>query len=274
LPKLCSQPPLPELNGLEFYVEIDGDGPPLLLLHGFSGSVRAWDAIRRDLAQHLRLVAIDLIGHGQSASPSDARRYTLEWCTRDLPCLLDHLGLERVNVLGYSMGGRAALHFAVHAPNRIESLVLESASPGLADAAERERRIQSDEALAQRILSGGIEAFVAEWEAQPLLALQPHVGDDVRQQQHERRLRNDPVGLANSLRGMGAGAQQPLWSNLASLEMPVRLIVGERDRRYVEMAQRMMPHLPRAQLSVVAAAGHTVHLDQPRAFSELVRQAL
>jgi 2-succinyl-6-hydroxy-2,4-cyclohexadiene-1-carboxylate synthase len=263
-----------ELNGLEFHVEIEGAGPPLLLLHGFTGSVRSWDGIAPSLTASAQLIAIDLIGHGQSATPPDPARYTLEWCARDLASLLDTLHLTRVDVLGYSMGGRAALHFAVTAPERVNRLILESASPGIEDGAERAHRRASDAALAQRILNSGIVAFVAEWEQQPLLTLQPDVPQAVRARHHLQRLHNDPTGLANSLRGMGTGQQQALWARLAKLAVPVQLIVGERDARYEAVAQRMAALLPRGMIAVVQEAGHTVHVDQPRQFTRVVQQAL
>jgi 2-succinyl-6-hydroxy-2,4-cyclohexadiene-1-carboxylate synthase len=263
-----------ELNGLEFHVEIEGQGPPLLLLHGFTGSVRAWDDIRPRLARMAQVIAIDLIGHGQSARPPAASRYTLDWCARDLRQLLDRLQLAQVDVLGYSMGGRVALHFALSAPTLIRHLILESASPGIEDAAERSRRVQSDAALAERILANGIEPFVAEWEQQALLALQPHVSEAVRERQHALRLSNDPTGLANSLLGMGAGQQIPVWSRLGELETPVLLIVGQADARYVAVAERMRRDLPRAEVVVVPEAGHTAHLDQSDEFVRLLEQTL
>jgi len=259
------------LNDLEFHVEIDGDGPPLLLLHGFTGSVRAWDDVRPGLAARARVISIDLIGHGRSAVPADPARYSLDWAARDLTALLDALGLETVDVLGYSMGGRVALHLALQAPERIAKLILESASPGIADDAERVQRIASDDALAQRIEQHGVERFVAEWERQPLLEPAPHVSAAARNQQHVQRLRNDPTGLANSLRGMGAGQQTPLWSALPDFGRPALLIVGERDPRYRQIGERMRALLPEAELAIVPAAGHTVHLDQPVRFVELVR---
>jgi 2-succinyl-6-hydroxy-2,4-cyclohexadiene-1-carboxylate synthase len=261
-----------KLNGLDFHVEVDGDGPPLLLLHGFTGSVRAWDAIRSQLASDAQVIALDLIGHGQSASPPDPARYTLEWCARDLVGLLDALHVERVDLLGYSMGGRAALHFAVHAPERIKHLVLESASPGLEDSVERARRAQADDALAETILSNGVPAFVEQWEQQPLLMLAPHVADDVRMRQHALRLQNNPLGLANSLRGMGTGRQMPLWSRLNDLKLPVHLIVGANDRRYCAIGERMHGMLPGSDLTVIDAAGHTAHLDQPARFVHKVKK--
>jgi len=261
------------LNDLDVNVEIDGRGPPLLLLHGFTGSVRAWDRVRPAIAAFATVISVDLIGHGRSGVPDDAARYSLEWSTRDLSALLDGLKLDAVDVLGYSMGGRVALHFAVHAPGRVKTLVLESASAGIEDELERHRRVESDAALAQRIVEHGIEAFVAEWERLPLLAPAPHVPESERARHTTQRLHNNPLGLANSLRGMGAGQQTPLWPVLPALEQRVLLIVGERDTRYRQMAERMHALVPGSEVAVVADAGHTVHVDAPQAFVALVKSA-
>jgi 2-succinyl-6-hydroxy-2,4-cyclohexadiene-1-carboxylate synthase len=258
------------LNGLDFHVEVEGSGPPLLVLHGFTGSVRSWDGLRAALANQARVVAIDLIGHGHSAAPADAARYSFDWSVRDLLALLDELHLESIDVLGYSLGGRLALHLALHATGRVRRLILESASAGIQDDAERARRIASDAVLAERIEREGIAAFVNEWEAQPLLGLAPHVSQAVREAQHAQRLANRPVGLANSLRGMGAGQQASLWTSLPAVLGPVQLIVGQLDSRYCELGARLRAGLPSAELAIVADAGHTVHLDQPDRFYRLV----
>ena len=262
------------INGLEFNVEVDGRGPPLLVLHGFTGSVRAWAEVRPALAGFARAILVDAIGHGRSAAPPDSERYTLDWSTRDLTALLDALEIDTLDTLGYSMGGRAALHFAVLAPERVRRLILESASPGIEDAAERAKRAEADAVLADRIARMGVEAFVAEWERLPLLQPAPHVSAAARAEQHAQRLYNNSLGLANSLRGMGAGQQAPLWSRLSQITQPVQLIVGELDARYRQIAERMQLLLPRAELAVVPAAGHTVHLDQPAQFAKLVKTAV
>ncbi len=251
-------------------VEGQGDGPPLVLLHGFTGSTRSWDRIRPDLNRLTRTIAIDLIGHGRSPAPAEVQRYRFDACLADLQAVLDRFDPGQIGLLGYSLGGRTALQLALAIPERIAHLILESASPGIEDPLERQRRIASDEALAGRIEHKGIEAFVAEWEQQPLLQLAPHVPEAVRAEQHAQRLQNTPRGLAQSLRGMGAGQQTPVWSRLAELRCPTALIVGARDARYCAIAQRMQQALPNATLSVVADAGHTVHLDQPARFVELV----
>jgi 2-succinyl-6-hydroxy-2,4-cyclohexadiene-1-carboxylate synthase len=256
-----------ELGDLALNVEVAGSGPPLLLLHGFTGSIHTWDGVRPALNAFATSVCVDLIGHGDSDAPADAARYTQELAVRDLLHLLDVLGFASVNLLGYSMGGRLALLFALEEPARVRTLILESASPGIHDPVERARRRASDDALAQRIESASVDAFVADWEAQPLLQLAPHVAPAVRQRQHAQRLRNSAVGLANSLRGMGAGQQAPLWSRLGELSLPVQLIVGQHDARYCAIARRLHAAIPHATLSICQDAGHTVHLERPDAFA-------
>jgi 2-succinyl-6-hydroxy-2,4-cyclohexadiene-1-carboxylate synthase len=258
----------------DLHVEVDGGGPPLLLLHGFSGSARAWDDVRPLLREHARVIVPDLIGHGRSPAPDDPGRYTLEWCVRDLEHVLEALDVDQADVLGYSMGGRVALRLAVDAPARVRTLLLESASPGLDDAVARAQRQRADEQLALRLEEHGIERFVAEWERQPLLALAEHVAPAIRAAHHQQRLSNSPRGLANSLRGMGAGRQRPLWAALASLSMPTFVLVGEHDMRYRAIAQRMLTALPNGDLTVAPHAGHTVHLDQPDVFVRWTLSAL
>ncbi|HEV7662210.1 MAG TPA: 2-succinyl-6-hydroxy-2,4-cyclohexadiene-1-carboxylate synthase [Chloroflexota bacterium] len=262
------------LNDVDLHVTVDGQGPPLLLLHGFSGSLRSWDDVRLRLRDRATLIAIDALGHGQSSAPDDPSRYSLEWLSRDLLALLDALHLPSAAVLGYSMGGRMALFFAVQHPTRVRHLILASASPGIEEPRERQQRIASDEALATRIERDGIEAFVAEWERLPLLRLAPHVPDDVRAAQTTLRLQNRPSGLANSLRGAGTGQQPSLWADLAHLRLPVTLLAGELDTRYVRIAERMQALLPTSTLHVLEAAGHTSHVDQPDEFTSVLTLAL
>ncbi|MBV9356830.1 MAG: 2-succinyl-6-hydroxy-2,4-cyclohexadiene-1-carboxylate synthase, partial [Chloroflexi bacterium] len=246
-------------------------GPPLLLLHGFMGSAESW-APRAAVfaARGMRTIAVDLIGHGRSDAPADPARYGMERCVEDLVEVLDRLHLPRAAVLGYSMGGRVALHLASAAPERVSALVLESASPGLADALERERRIASDEALADALLQDGLDAFVDRWERQPLFASQRSLPPAERDRLRAQRLRQRPLGLANSLRGYGTGRQPSLWDGLVAVATPTLLLVGALDEKFRTIGQSMVAALPRARLVLVPGAGHTVHLEQPRLFDDLV----
>ncbi len=172
------------------------------------------------------------------------------------------------------MGGRVALQLAAAAPERVAALVLEGASPGIDDAAERVARVTSDRALAEDIERDGIEAFVDRWERVPIFATQARLPDDVRARQRRQRVTNRTLGLANSLRGMGAGAQTSLWPQLDELTMPALLIAGEDDAKYSEMARAMASRMPVASVRILPGAGHAVHLERPDAFSDHVKEFL
>lgn len=252
-----------------FYTQA-GEGPPLLLLHGFTGSAEEWADLIPALAHLRRIIAVDLIGHGRSPAPTDPRRYTMEHSVADLLALLDTLGHARVDVLGYSMGGRVALHLAAAAPARVHTLILESASPGIEDPAERAARAAADDALATCIEQEGLEWFVDYWADLPLFASQARLPREARAALRTRRLRGSPVGYANSLRGMGTGRQASLWTRLPMMRIPTLIISGELDRKYVAIGARMAAMMPLARQTVVPGAGHAVHLEQPKAFSDLV----
>ena len=259
------------VNGIELNVRRQGNGPALLLLHGFTGSGATWQPF--DWPGY-ETVAVDLPGHGESDKPAGAERYRMERCLEDLVSLLDELGLERAAVLGYSLGGRVALHLALHAPERLWALVIESASPGIESEAERAERRRSDGELADSIMRDGIAPFVDRWQAIPLFASQQRLPTDVRQKLRQQRLRNDPAGLANSLRGLGAGEQQPVYTRLHEIATPALLLAGADDAKYRAIAERTTGALPCARLRIVPEAGHAVHLEQPQAFSAAVREFL
>jgi 2-succinyl-6-hydroxy-2,4-cyclohexadiene-1-carboxylate synthase len=262
------------LNDITLYIEQSGAGRPLLLLHGFTGSAATWAPFLERLRPQFRALVPDLVGHGRSDAPPDSERYSIERCVADLLAILDMLQVERADVLGYSMGGRVALHLACAARERVGALVLESSSPGIADAAERAARIAADEALAESIERDGLSAFVERWERLPLFASQAGLPHELRARLRAQRLLNNPRGLANSLRGMGAGRQAPLWEQLAALDIPTLLIAGELDTKYRALAGQMQALLPNARAVVIPAAGHAVHLEQPQPFIQNVIEFL
>jgi 2-succinyl-6-hydroxy-2,4-cyclohexadiene-1-carboxylate synthase len=163
-----------------------------------------------------------------------------------------------------------ALSLAAAAPERVGRLVLESASPGLADRLDRASRAASDDALADSIEREGLETFVARWEALPLFASQAGLPGERRAALRAQRLRASPRGLANSLRGMGTGQMAPLWERLPGLAAPALLLAGALDTKYCELARQMAARMPAARLAIVPDAGHTVHLERPEAFQEAV----
>lgn len=263
-----------EVNlGVLQYGEKSSACATLVLLHGFTGSAMNWRPIIADLASSgLYIVALDMLGHGQSDAPTDVERYSIEHCQDDILTALQTLGVGRGQaiLLGYSMGGRIALYSAFSGYFR--ALILESASPGLATSAEREQRRASDEALAMRIEQDGIEAFVDYWEKIPLFASQQQLAAEQRAALRAQRLNNRACGLANSLRGVGTGAQPELYTRLPTLNLPVLLLAGELDSKFCTIARQMAAQLPQATLRIISGAGHTVHLEQPEAFVAQVHE--
>lgn len=262
---------VPVGDGLALRVHERGDGPPLLLLHGFTGSVEAWgEPLLGSLACRHRVLAVDLHGHGRSDTPPSPARSTMEHVVDDLTRVLDAAGAPGAAWVGYSMGGRVALAAAVLRPRRVERLVLESASPGLATDEERRDRREQDEARARALEAEGVAPFVERWMELPLFASQRGLPPEVRASERRRRLANRAEGLAVSLRGMGSGSQPSFWDALETLRAPTLLLTGGEDRRFGRLADDMAARLHDARRRDVPGAGHAVHLEAPEAWLQAV----
>jgi 2-succinyl-6-hydroxy-2,4-cyclohexadiene-1-carboxylate synthase len=248
----------------------EGAGPPAIVLHGFTGSSESMQVVSDALRDTHRVHRVDLLGFGQSDAPRDPAAYTMDRCVAQLTSMLDALALGRVHCVGYSMGGRVALSLAIAHADRVASLALVGATPGIADAASRAARVAADEALAERIFEHGLETFVDEWMALPLFASQRRLGQAPLARARAERMRNRPEVLAASLRGMGTGRMPPLQQALARLCVPVLLAVGGEDAKFCAIARDMAALLPDARVGVIDTAGHAAHLEQPEAFTRLL----
>lgn len=229
----------------------------LVLVHGFTQNRQCWSPIAETLAHRFEVVTVDAPGHGQAA---------------DMALDLADAGARFGDALGpavwvgYSMGGRLALHAAVTRPDAVTALVLVGASPGIADATERSARRRSDEQLADRIEDIGVAQFIDHWLSLPLFA-----NLDATNDQRTQRLSNTAGGLASSLRRAGTGAQEPLWDQLGSITCPVLLVTGGNDTKFTDLARTMEPLFGgRCDVVQVPGAGHSVHLEQPGVFADIV----
>jgi 2-succinyl-6-hydroxy-2,4-cyclohexadiene-1-carboxylate synthase len=252
---------LNNLPGLNYWIWGDRHLPVMIWLHGFLGSHQDFVTIATHLSGQFCSVAIDLPGHGASLIEADdwyamARTATL------VVAVMHRLQISTAGLYGYSMGGRLALYLAIHYPERFTTIRLESASPGLRSVAEQVRRRQQDDQLADR-LAPDWPQFLADWYAQPLFA---------SLSQHPQfaalltaRSPQNPRFLAKSLRHMGLGSQPNLWPQLAQLSMPVRLLVGEHDRKFRMIQTEMANCAQSATINVVENTGHNIHFENPAA---------
>lgn len=260
------------VNGVTLRVDVTGPeaSTPVLVLHGFTGSAAAMGGLVGTLARRSVVMAPDLVGHGRSDAPADVGSYTTEAQVAQLDAVLAATAVDRIDVVGYSMGARLALSWACARPHRLRRLVLIGGTAGIEDGDERERRIAADEALARLIEHEGVAAFVDEWEALPLFAGQQALHPDVQAAIRRGRLANRPEGLANSLRGFGAGSMPPLWNRLSTIDVPTLAIAGGSDTKYVTLARRLADALPDGNAVTIDGAGHAAHLEAPDAVAVAV----
>ncbi len=227
---------------------------PLVLLHGFTQTGASWGPVVDALEGRFPIFLPDAPGHGRSAAVQADL-----WATADL---LAEAVPDKATWVGYSMGGRTALHLALAHPDKVLRLVLISTSAGIEDPGQRAARRAADDVLAERIQQEGTERFLAGWLAQPLFATLSPADAGL-----DDRLTNTPGGLASSLRLAGAGAQGPLWARLGELGangLPVLLVAGELDHDYRHHAARMAKLIgSTARTEVIIGAGHACHLERP-----------
>jgi 2-succinyl-6-hydroxy-2,4-cyclohexadiene-1-carboxylate synthase len=227
--------------------------PPVVFLHGFAGNARHFSRVIESLPpERFEPIALEI---------ADARPLTPD----GVAGLVAASTGEPFALLGYSMGGRLALHTALAMPERVSRLVLVSTGAGIEDPAARAERRAADEALAASIEAGPIEAFSERWAKTPLFAQDPRwVRDEVAAEQRGC----DPRILAACLRGLGQAAVEPMWDRLGELSMPTTILAGERDGAYVAAAQRMAAAIPGSRLQIVRDAGHRLALEAPGAVAQ------
>jgi 2-succinyl-6-hydroxy-2,4-cyclohexadiene-1-carboxylate synthase len=243
---------------------------PLVLIHGFLGSSESWNPILAGLSQRYDCFAVDLPGHGGSPAPSDRHAYRIERIVDHVVSEMDDSSIGPCVLMGYSLGGRIALHVAVRRPDRVRMLILESASPGIEDQCERTIRAATDERLATMIDHKGMLPFVEYWENLPLFASQRALPETATRVIRDVRLATDPRAAAQTLRHLSPGVLPSLWTQLRDVTMPVLCLAGSLDHMYLDVAERTARSVANGVNVVIADAGHACHLEQPG----LVQQAV
>jgi 2-succinyl-6-hydroxy-2,4-cyclohexadiene-1-carboxylate synthase len=222
----------------------------VVFVPGFMQRGAAWRAVADLLPERVESVLLDHRAHdfdGRLGEIADAG--------------------EGAVLAGYSLGGRLALHAALHEPARYAGLVTVGASAGIEDAAERSERAAADERLAAWMEGRQIEDVVSVWERQPLFADQ---SDALVEQQRAGRLDHDPLDLASLLRTAGQGALAPVWQELHRLDLPVLALSGDRDERYSAAARRIADSVPAGTAGTIEHAGHAPQLQRPDAVAALL----
>lgn len=233
-----------------------------VLLHGFAGAPAAWDAVRAALPRTGRVFCPALSGHAADIVVAEDFGSEVD----RLALAIEAAGLVGAHLCGYSLGARVALGLLVRHRHLFARATLIGVHPGLPDGSpERAMRAVNDERWASLAEREGAAQFAAQWAAQPLFASQLELPDDVRAAQEQIRRGHDGKALALAMRALSL-ARMPDWGpQLARLDLPVHLIVGAHDTKFIDLAQQMATQLPQASVSLVPGVGHNVLLERPSA---------
>lgn len=241
--------------------------PPLVLLHGFTGSPESWRWVREHLPSEQRVVALCMLGH--SGCEASGVHGFVEEVDR-LAAIIRRVGAGGAHIAGYSMGARLTLGLIARHEGLFERATLIGVNPGLESDDARRERIEADDRWVSLLLTQGLCGFEKAWSQQPIFESQHLLPEPVRRQQRHDRLGHAPDGLARSLKTVGLGQMPSHWQALAQLDLPVHLVVGEKDSKFRSLAERAVETLESGRLSVVEGAGHNLILEQPELVARLL----
>ena len=258
----------------EHFNQFDPTKKTVVLLHGFTGSIEDWRSISSSLDIGFNYLGIDLIGHGKSESPEEVKNYKTEEIVKQIDEAVIHLSLNKIILIGYSMGGRAALNFTIRHPEKIEALILESTNPGIKDEKERKIRVKYDEKLAKYIEKHSIEEFAGLWVNLDIFNTQRRFSEEKRKHIRLEKMKNNKTGLVNSLRGFGTGKMLPMFDQLKKINCRTLLITGELDKKFTEINKAIVNLFHNAEHKIITNAGHNAHLEEQEKFTEVVNEFL
>ncbi|MFN6538145.1 MAG: 2-succinyl-6-hydroxy-2,4-cyclohexadiene-1-carboxylate synthase [Nostoc sp. EkiNYC01] len=263
------------LKNYQFHYSLIGkpEKPLIIFLHGFMGNIDEFDEAIKLLSDEFSYLTLDLPGHGKIQVLGGDEYYSMPNTAHAIIKLLDELKVAKCFLVGYSMGGRLALYLALHFPERFFKVILESASSGLATEAERLERIKRDTQIGRKLtrITTKIDFadFLSNWYNQAIFGyIKNH---PQYEKMLENRLQNNPQELDKSLRFMGTGCQPNLWTKLAKNIVPMLLLAGEYDEKFVYINTEMAQICELAQLKIIDNAGHNIHFESTLAFVQILR---
>lgn len=258
---------------LNYTFQGDANKPTILFLHGFMGNCEEFEDVMSILSDtnHFSFLTVDLPGHGKTQA-LEHNYYTMEFTAQSIVNLLDELKISKCFLVGYSMGGRLALYLTLNFPERFLKVILESASPGLSTETQRLERVKSDNQIARKLnrinTSEDFTAFLSAWYTQSIF------GNIKNHTNYEKliatRLKNNNLELAKSLCWMGTGSQSSLWEKIKTNTKPVLLLVGEYDKKFIDINTKIAYACKYCDLNIISGAGHNIHFEQPQIFAEKV----
>jgi len=263
--------PHARVNGVKLYYEETGSGTPIIFVHEFAGDYRSWEPQVRAFARRYRCITFNARGYPPSDVPAPLAKYSQDIHVDDIAGMLDALKIRRAHVVGCSMGGYAAVHFAIRYANRAFSATAIGAGFG-SDPDKRTQFLQDTEAQAKRFDSLGMPRAVSDYKVGPSRVQfqnrDPRGFEEFARQFEE----HSALGSANTLRGVQA--QRPtiysLEKSLRRCKVPMLIVSGDEDDNCLEPAIFIKRVCMSANLLVVPATGHAVNLEEPDLFNRVL----
>ena len=256
-------------NNIDFEVKIINENYstiPLVFIHGFMGTMKTWNDIVSTL--NTSIILIDAPGHGNSKIKNEFYSFPI-WC-EDFKLLLDELKLDKINLCGYSMGGRLAISFASKYPQKINKLILESSTPGIKDEKNRTDRIAEDNQNI-KMIKNDYSKFLKKWRNRPLFSKQRDRNRLGLEMLKEIQANQNIDQLVLSLKYLGVGEMLPLWDSIDKFNFPVMILTGSEDSKYCRIAINCLQFIPDAKWVNISNCNHNIHLEQKTEFIESLK---
>jgi len=242
-------PMLERDDGVSLYYEVHGEGPVVLLTHGYSATSQMWKGQIGALEDHYTVVTWDMRGHGQSDYPEDQGAYSEEATVADMAALLDEVGADKAVIGGLSLGGYMSLAFHLKHPDRTKALLIIDTGPGYKNDVARDGWNKNAIARAERVEADGLPDATKG-------------SAEVRLARHR-----DATGLARAARGMLTQRDARVIESLPNVAVPSVVIVGADDTPFLAASDYMAAKIPGAKKVVIPDAGHSANIDQPAHFN-------
>jgi pimeloyl-ACP methyl ester carboxylesterase len=242
-------------DGVAIHYEVHGQGPAILLSHGYSATCRMWEGQIAALRDRYQVISWDMRGHGQSDYPDDPAAYSEAATVADMAAILHTCGVQRAVIGGLSLGGYMSLAFHQAHPAMTRALMIFDTGPGFRKAETREAWNRRARQRADDLDARGLAAL--------------GTSDEVRMSQHR-----DATGLAGAARGMLTQHDDSVIASLETIAVPSLVLVGSNDTNFLAATDYMARKIPGAAKVVIQDAGHASNLHQPATFNRAVESFL
>lgn len=259
-------------DGISLYYEECGKGDAIIFVHEFGGDYQSWEPQLRFFSRQFHCLTFAARGYPPSDVPTESGSYSQHRAAQDIACVMDAAGIEKAHIVGLSMGGFATLHFGLHFPARAITLTIAGVGYGAEPAFVEEFKSLSEEA-ARQFESIGSEALAPVYGSGASRVQLKYKDIHGWNEFVARLAQHDPVGAANTMRGVQAmrPSLYDLEADLRALRVPTLVVTGDEDDHCIQPSIFLKKTIPACGLLILPKTGHTINIEEPEKFNNAVR---